>query len=325
MNEKTNKYNNTHIGNQPIRVLQGYLISHFENTIENSLMLASNTINSVLKPGIEYVVNEKAIMEKIDEHYQTPFVNSNGQIYIHETFTSYVWCISYVLLTLYDEKVAKPSKHLHESKEVNVTNDDQIKKSLKVFKYALSIIKDFTIWNKEELPNPELYAVDQEWYIEKTNSLYLCAMNFILCHEFAHVEKGHIKLKRTMLEDDQIWNSEIEADARSIELILECINNENKTTVHIGTLIGLCCLLFLGQKASFPIYPDMDERIDKLLNSLQLDDSDTAWGVAALAFKLWDDQYEKLYSWSIENLSNYKELYYSVKKQIEEENKWNRS
>src|SRR5947209_485533 len=116
-----NRFSTSHLGTQPIRVLQHNIASRFENTNPEFIELAKATIaNQGLQNGLGYYINEFAIMDKVDGHTQTPFVNLNQKkIYIHETFMSYVWCISYSLYVLFDEEIAKQSQNRFAGKRIH--------------------------------------------------------------------------------------------------------------------------------------------------------------------------------------------------------------
>jgi len=314
------RYAPSHDGLQPIRVLQHNLVYQFENTNSDFLQLTKAVVGKGLKPGIKYIISNKAVLDEIYGHTHTPFVNSNGEIHIHETFLSYVWGITYSLFTLYDEAVAKPSQNLALGRNVHEINHHQIERSVNLFKYSLSLISDYTIWDKQNLPNPELYSATDAYYIEKSNSIYLLALNFILCHEFVHVEKGHVKEDLSKLSKEKRIEYEIEADDRAIGLLLKGITPLNASTVHLGILVGLCCLLFFNKKTSARVHPNTDDRIDHFMKILNPPNDNPLWAIAALAFKLWDDQFQKFYSWSTDESRDYKALYYFVKRQIEDEN-----
>jgi len=204
-----------------------------------------------------------------------------------------VWCISYALWTLYDEAIAKPSQNLHAGLQINEINSTQIDVSVRLFKYALSLIRHFTTWEKNELPNPEHYQADQIFYIERSNAVYLQAMNFIICHEVAHTELGHTQENRGLLTDQEIIMRKKNADERSIRMILQGVTPETELTVHAGLLTGICSLLFFRSKTKGTTHPNTDDRIDQLLRIIDAKATSPLWGMAALSFKLWDDQFQK--------------------------------
>ncbi|MDN3551000.1 phage exclusion protein Lit family protein [Mucilaginibacter aquaedulcis] len=316
------RFSPNHIGLQPIRVLQYNLEHQLENTNGDFLRMSRDLIaRGLLQPGIKYVRSEDPINTEIEGHIQTPYVNAKGEIFIHETFLSYVWCMAYSLWTLYDEAVARPSQNLHAGREINDIDRLQIDTSVKLFKYGLSLYSFYSSSLDEGLPNPQQYHAQQSFYVEKSNGLYLQAMNFILCHEIAHIELGHTRQNRATMTNQRILNNERAADDRAIKWILAGETEEMKATIHTGVLIGLCSLLFLRRTAKGTTHPNTDDRINNLLTIIQPDEASPLWGIAALAFKLWDDQFQKFFSWSTHNLGSYKELYFFVKRQIEDDNK----
>lgn len=311
-----------HAGTQPIRVLQHNITKQFEDTTPEFIQLTLDTvINKGLKPGIGYFVNQEAITADVDGHRQTPYVDGNKKIHIHETFCSYVWCICYGLIVLYDEAVAKPQQNAFLGEERNIIDLDRITKAQEVFNYGLSLITTFSTWDKENLPNPEYYREEDEFYIERVNALYVYAMNFILCHEFIHVEREHIdQLVNRTATTSNILDFEKEADKIAIELILGGVPDERKKTAIGGILAGLCCLLYFKNVTLNHTHPDTDKRIDNLLTVVNAENDDPIWGIAALAYKLWDNQFAKSFNYPSQ-VNDFKEMYLWIKAIVEEENR----
>src|ERR1700739_912100 len=137
-----NKLSELHAGTQPIRVLQFNIAHHFETTNPEFLDLAKKTISKQgLQPGIGYYISEEPIEFLIDGHIQTPYVDPNKKIYIHETFLSYVWCISYSLYVLYDEAIVKLNNNQLAGTKINDINQSLVTAAEDLFKYAISLIK----------------------------------------------------------------------------------------------------------------------------------------------------------------------------------------
>lgn len=308
-----------HEGNQPIRVLQHNIIYQFESTNPTFLELSKEIITKKgLEPGISYNINDLPLIDHANRIYQTPFVGSNKKIEIHEAFLSYVWCISYSLIVLYDETVAKPSQNRVAQNLNYQINDDKIQKAFDLFDYALNLINKFESWDTDKLPNPEIYYSEETFWIEKANGIFVYAINFILCHEFAHIEKEHIDdLIRGKNTNTHILCFEKEADKRAIELMLLGVTPETKITAHLGILIGFCCLLFLNSKTTSENHPDTDNRINDFLETVNPDPSNGLWGIAYLALVLWDKQYSNQLIIPNE-VHDLKELYYNIKKQIDD-------
>lgn len=317
---KINRFSQLHKGNQPIRVLQHNITFQFENTNPIIIELSKTVIKSNrIQPRIAYHINDKAIMDKIDGHYQTPFVDAKGKITLHETFLSYVWCICYSMLVLYEEAIAKVSENQVFKTVIHEIDAKKIEIAQELFEYAKSLIVTFSKWDKDHLPNPEEYFQDDNFYVERANGLFVYAMNFILCHEFAHIEKEHLtQLKQGINSVNHILSFEKEADLRAMELVLSATTCETKLTAEIGVLIGLSSKLFFKQKSETSTHPATDDRMHSLIEKVNPADSDAHWGFAILAFKLWDNQFMKNFNWPKE-VFGLKDLYKIIREEIRKE------
>lgn len=318
---KINRLSSSHAGNQPIRVLQHNVTFQFETTNPTFIELSKSVIkNKGLQAGIGYYINDKPILEKIDGHNQTPFVNSNGKIHVHETFLSYVWCVCYSMLVLYEEAIAKASQNQVSKTLVHHIDIEKINKAQELFDYAKSLITSFSVWDKSNLPNPEEYSADDIFFIERANGLFVYAMNFILCHEFAHIELEHfVKRQQGQNSVSDILIFEKEADQRAMDLVLSGTTAQTKLSAEIGVLMGLCSMLFFKQKSETTTHPATDDRIHKLIEKVNASDSDPHWGIAVLAFKLWDNQFMKNFTWPKE-VHDLKELYDLIRAEIKKDN-----
>ncbi|WP_307529326.1 hypothetical protein [Pedobacter sp. W3I1] len=129
-----------------------------------------------LNPLINMTYAQESI--KQDHRINSPRVNAeNRQIMLHESFLSYLWCISY---TLYIETIDYPKINKKEKKEVYKINEDEIAKARELFAYGKSLIAFYSVWDKDNLPNPEKYLAEKRNYIEQSNICYTEAMKFIL-------------------------------------------------------------------------------------------------------------------------------------------------
>lgn len=299
MDSKINHFRASHQGIMPIRVLQHNLIHEFENMNPDFLELSKRVIqNQGADPAIRYVAEE--------EMAKSPYVLYN-KINLNEAFLSYVWCNCYSLLVLYREIVVKKSYNDYHGVSEKVIDKELATKAYELWGYAMSLIKHYSEWDKR-LPNPELVDPTQNELISSVNSIYLVAMTFILAHEFAHIELSH---------DYPKFEYEKAADDRAIELVLQGTNEENSSTKKFGILFGLCSLLFFNASTTSANYPDMDDRIDAIMQRTAPDVQDGMWGVAILAFKLWDRLYNIGLEWK-EGLASPKDLYLDIKKQVKQ-------
>lgn len=317
---RINRLSSYHAGNQPIRVLQYNVTFQFETTNPTFLELTKTVIkDNGLQAGIGYYINDLAILEKVDGHCQTPFVNQSGKIHVHETFLSYVWCVCYSMLVLYEEAIAKVSQNQVTNTLIHEIDNAKIDKTQELFSYAKSIIVTFSQWDKNNLPNPEQYSSEDVFFIERANGLFLYAMNFILCHEFSHIELRHIERKKQgQNSTNDVLKFEKEADSRAMDLVLNGITDRTKLSTEIGILMGLCCMLFFKQKSETTTHPATDNRIHKLIEKVNASNTDPHWGFAVLAFKLWDDQFVKNFNWPKE-VYDLKGLYELIRTEIQKE------
>lgn len=309
-----------HKGIQPIRVLQHNIIHRYENTNTEFHKLSKELIDQKgLKPGISYFIFEEPVIYRC-EHFksQTPFVSLDGKIAIHETFLSYLWIMSYCMWVLYDEAVAKPMQNFQTKREVNKIDKELIEQTEELFQYGKSLIKVYSEWNKETLPNPEKYSKEEEFYIHRANGLFVFATNFILCHEFAHVEKDHTKAVSTRtVQNSERKKFEKEADERAIELMLNGKDGENDKSIELGILIGLASMLYFRDNVyGGDHHPDTDTRIKTYLEKINPSNEEPIWGVASLFFKLWDNQFNLNFNWP-KHINDFKELFYNTLEQVE--------
>jgi hypothetical protein len=311
-----------HKGIQPIRVLQHNIVYRYENTNSDFLKCSKEIMdNKGLQPGISYFIFEEPINYSCKYfRSQTPFVDGNKKIGIHETFLSYIWINCFSLWVLYDEAVAKPMQNAQARNQVNIINTDLINLTQELFQYGKSLITVYSPWDKSYFPNPEEYSKEDEFYVLRANGLFTYAVNFILCHEFAHVEQEHIDtVKKRKVDDTERKLFEKEADDRAIELMLSGKDGENDKSLEFGVLIGLASMLFF-RKTTYggDHHPDTDNRIQNYLEKLNAPYDHPIWGGAALALKLWDNQFNLSFNWP-SHANDFKEIFYGILEQIEKQ------
>lgn len=165
--------------------------------------------------------------------------------------------------------------------------------TVELFEYGRSLIGSYSAWDKKYYPNPEEYSEDEVFYIIRTNALFTYAINFILCHEFAHVEKGHVvEINTRSVPNEERIIFEKDADDMAIELILKGRDGSNNKTLEYGALFGLLSLLFFKKNVQGKDrHPDIDHRINNYLDKLNPPENSQLWGIAAVALRLWDEQF----------------------------------
>lgn len=299
-----NHYNNSHKGHLPVRVLQHNIISQFENTTANFLEETFKTINTQgLKKEIVYTVNRSAFD---GEKIKGPFVyNQSKEIHIQETFLAYLWCMTYSLYIYSDLLI---------SEQLDGNNSRKLLAD-KTFSYALSLIENYSDWDKNSIPNPEVYSPEHAADIEKTNELFLYGFNFVLCHEFSHVDLGHCETAtKGFLTDLEKKEFELEADKQAVDFLVKGIFPNNESATKYGVAIALSSLLFFNSKVSNKIHPDSDVRIMSALEQFSIEGNDTSWLIACSALGLWSSNYLIDVAWEEED--SFSELYKSLSRQL---------
>lgn len=211
-----------------------------------------------------------------------------GRVRIQESFLSLMWCLCYGILT---------------TSPIREIPTDELQKGTDLLKYGLSLMDDYTEWNKEELPNPEYYEKKYHEPIGKANAVYLIALNFIIYHEFAHC-----------VFNDSVSSVENEkrADLFALKKVWALIeNDEDRITITLGILTGLASLLLLSNRMKGINHPDPDDRITYVLEELNFSADHLSWGYATMSFLLW----KKIHfgEWEFPNkFESFKDFYYRL-------------
>ncbi len=301
-----NTLNNSHEGHLPIRVLQHNIIFHFENTTLSFVKLSKEVIKRWgLHPEIDYFANtDKNTGFKLRGPYTC---NITNKICIQETFLAYLWCMSYSINVITSSLIDSDTKDY--SSELDM--------AVKAVVYARSLIDEYSDWDKENLINPEIYCESDKKNVEITNEIFLNALNFILCHEFSHVESGHIEKanREDDLSDNEKIEHEVEADKKAIDLIVSGVTTGNDESVNIGITTAICALLYAKDTVGNKIHPDTDIRLSTAIVQLEVDGDDRTWATACASLKLWQNMYGIDIFWEKQN--SFKDLFHSVSRQLE--------
>jgi hypothetical protein len=300
----------THTGEQPIRVLKHNLTTRLVERNEEYIKKLHSDFK--LDKSIKYHVADLPLVNE-----QTPFLDSNGIINLHETYLSYVWIVCYYFFVLHEEGLAIPNR-IHRNLPVAKSHTPEIIPMAKeLFDYGKSLIMVYYPWDKEYLPNPEFFdeETNEGWYILRTNDLYVEVLNFILYHETAHAEFEHIKKVVTEdLTNIEKKPLEIEADTRAIELILS--NGRNRNVSELAIIVGLASMLFFSNSLDGgEEHPDIDKRLENAIKLFDPSDESAVWSMLALFMKTWDEQF-KLGLTNKANYDTYKELFYDYLSQV---------
>jgi len=310
------------MGTQPVRVLEQNVLAWFEGKYsEFRAELEQIGKDFGTTRGIKYYCDEEPIRGD-PQGDMTPYVQvEGGQIGIHETFLSYVWALSYASFVIFDEQFHGPrtGKQPEHGKPLGYF----LENGYKVLNYGLSLITEFRKW-PADLPNPDTYKGEDTHFPGRTNAIYLAAVDFILCHEVAHIACGHLRRLQEAEQSGQYITSreikefEIEADRWAVERVRKGIRppERSKTAVGFGVVAGLGSLLFLNRELTSSTHPDKDDRIHNALLALSVDDLDSLWGIVAAFYAAWDRRFGVGIDYSGE-YENYKALVDHIERQLD--------
>ncbi|NVM64482.1 hypothetical protein FHW88_002771 [Mucilaginibacter sp. SG538B] len=310
-----NKYNEkTHPGTQPIRVNNNMLVMMFGHSYPGFLTELKKQIEEgKLNPKIDFVFAEEAIRH--DTGFHTPRVAKESRmIQLHETFLSYLWCITYAIYILYLETVDYPAMNKIAGYEKYPVSESNIAKARALFDYGKSLIAFYSGWDKEQLPNPEIYLAEERNYPEQTSLFYTDAVKFILSHEYTHL-KLHIDQIDENTPESYYQAFEYEADNAAIKNSLKGATKDSIYAVSGGIIIGILSMFFFKATTSGEKHPDAEDRLTNALEQLPDVDNELSWGFACMGLELWDEQFGHHFEKLGGELSK-KELYFHYIKQI---------
>lgn len=311
-----NHYNSEmHQGSQPIRVLNPMIIFMFQNTYSKFIFeLKEQVEKKIINNELDLIFKEESV---ISDQFNTPKITKvDRKIHLHESFLSYLWCITYSIYVLYLETIDYNRVNKENRKITHPINDDNIKKANELFYYGKSLISLYSLWDKEQLPNPEKYLAEKRDYIEQTNCFFTDAVKFILCHEYTHA-KLHLDKFSIDLDISYYLDFEQEADKNAIDMLLKGDIGINRHSLEIGIVCGILSIFYFSSSTKSSKYPNTEDRLTNALIKLDLEDDSHVWGIACVGLKLWNDQFNLNMDWGKETKS-YKDLYFDIIKQIKE-------
>ena len=289
-----------HKGYLPVRVLPNNFIEWFENVTPDFKEESKAEIDyNGLKAGLIYHIKKTPITD-------IACINGKREIELNENYNQYLWSICYALFVLFDESIHKPITTGTYTGTFDL-NNSFVKKAIDSFNSGMGLLKSFQETVFFNLPNPEKYTEVDQYYIQRTNSIYTAAMTFILLHEFGHQFHKHLDYDPTSEESK---NDEYLVDGFAIDKISYNFSLDKGTTYKFGIIATLCSFIFLNNSLKGgDFHPDIDERLSVAMEKLELDELDNMWGVASLAFRLWSNHY-KIKLDLPDKVDNYKQLYY---------------
>ncbi|WP_426669447.1 phage exclusion protein Lit family protein [Mucilaginibacter sp. McL0603] len=313
-----NQLKDHHVGTQPIRVVHNMVLHMFANTYPAFKEKLQKLVDEgKLNPKINLVLKQECISG--DGLINTPRVSGDSrQICVHETFLSYLWCVSYAVYILYIEKVDYPKLNKAAGKIIYPVSQVEIDKAMKLFDYGKSLIAYFSEWDIDALPNPEKYLAENRNYVEQSSMCYTEAVSFILAHELTHLER-HIDELNENTPDSHYLNFEIEADKEAIFHTIQSAKVMGPKSVNSGIVVALLSMLYFSSVTSGKRHPNVEDRITTALELLNIDEFDPAWGMACVGLELWEQQFNLNFEWLQDSYSP-QQQYYHLLKQIKSRN-----
>lgn len=312
-----------HSGTQPIRVVHHMLVYMFQNTYPEFFdELLSQIENRKVSNHLGLQYGQESIKAEGRRMY-TPRINfETRQIEIHETFLSFLWCSTYSIFVTYVETIDYPRVNRENGIVTHPVSQDNIEQASEVFDYARYIIAHFDIWDKEILPNPEIYLAEKRDYVEQTNVYYTEAVKFILLHEFTHL-RSHREKVTPETQDSHYIEFEWDADNASIDMMIRGASDENnpfdeakKLAIENGIIFGILSMFFFNASTKVDEkHPNTEDRLTNALERLKLGEMHFAWGIACVGLKFWAGQFGILLEWN-DGLGTYRHQYYDVITQI---------
>src|SRR6185369_10354825 len=255
----------SHPGNMPVRVFQNSIFKHVENIGElTPEKHKTNVNNAKISDCIEYNIGKDQIT--------LPRIRiANRMICLQETFLGYLWAFCYSFLVITEEGI-KQNNNVEQYRIIKF-DTPALDKALKLLNWAISLKNNFSEWPLD-LPNPEYYEENDQFYVEKANSIFMDAAAFYFLHEMSHAINGHLDNAGTMDNSKNSKEIENEADNYAISLMLNDTYDEiHKFKVGYACILAMCACLPLTSKSKLAssTHPDIDTRIVNLVDKFGIE------------------------------------------------------
>ncbi|BCS86440.1 hypothetical protein prwr041_23330 [Prevotella herbatica] len=216
--------------NSPVSWLFKYILGRLENT-------NPDYIDRVIMPLVDDCkLNTGIVIDQSKAGKFRAYVNSEGKITITENFLCYIWNLCYFGLVSYEEGVASYWDNKQKGIKEDNINHIALRVAEECRQYAMSLHWGYDEW-PENLPKPNNH--DKNEAVNFTNQLFLYAVNYILCHEIAHILLGH----SVGVSSERFFEQEYEADEMAFQEVLKGRYGKNNLTVELGVLMGFCAMI----------------------------------------------------------------------------------
>lgn len=287
-----------HLPTSPIDFLKTNILARFENT------------NPGFAKYVHQLISDGTIQRTICYYYdqecvKTPFVSNDGYIHLQSTFLSFLWIHCYYTLVIHEEVSVKHFDKKTPSQQ-NIFNNELINKTIEFQQYAMSLVRFHSEWDLRVYPGPNTPDKSGKDYHIMANQLFLYAVDYVMCHEFAHLELKHFTSSKPRIDLEK------EADKRAYELMLSGVTSENKVGMETGILIALCSLLFLSHSISGGgSHPDKHERIKEYLETINPPAESHLWSIACMLIGVWENKFSLNIGFP-SHVADHKEMFYNL-------------
>lgn len=305
MSSKTSVYKqNHHNGNMPIRVLQHTLTNAFDNIYPEF----RNDLEKLFRgrsPERGILWNDERLPIFSLNQVRAAALTKENNIVLYEPFLSYLWAFSFAFYIYFQELVLTPADYRSYSK----INLDDLHRTPAIMEYGYSLRTEYSVWDKELLPNPEAFTTDEAHLVGKTNGVFTNAVLFTIAHEFAHsYYQDHI----TQFNMPSI---EYRADNLAIDLTTrQSLPEETLFNRRVGILTAVSAFVLLSAHTNSLTHPDSIERIENALTYMNLKGNDSLWAIPCIAIRIWDHIYQIGLEWGGQE-GTYKDLFFRIKDQ----------
>lgn len=264
----------------PTSCLYYNIIAEFEKILKNN------------KIDIYQPINDGRVNSVIDillDHIPAkgPYADlDTRKIVLYDSYLAYLWAYFYGIFVLYEECVQKRMMDKTFDRQIHLCNQLEIR-AFNLQNWAMSLSKEFTIWDLESLPNPKKFydSIEQE-YCEKVNNIFLKSVSFLLLHEYAHLTLNH-----QISKGDIAWSiaQEKEADNYALNKLIDQNSTEEERKI-----VGLSLVLLYASNFFLPEdyrgiwqqkkgHPNLHDRLTNSITHLNLQSEESKFYIYLLS------------------------------------------
>lgn len=292
-----------HKGYLPVRVLPGTYINRFLD------------LEPDLQKDLEYAFGKEG--EYITIIYQQKLTDigdvDNDSIKIYENFNQFLWSICYTCFVIFEEVYRIPASEDRLTGEIDFSNYN-VSKAIQLFNLSFTLFDQLNASEFFELPNPEKYKVTERYYIEQTNTIFSAAMVFTLSHEFGHKYFYHTEYESS---DEESKKDEFIVDEFAYDKISPHFEKK-ENGYKLGVIMGLGALIFLDDTLKGGNrHPDPDHRLKKLIERMNLSETDPHWVMSSILFELWGIKNQRQML-DFGKYNNQRDIFYAILNNLDE-------